>query len=92
MLQKSIQLFILLALYLSFGCQEDNDQILRSTVHTFNEVWNTGNYELLSKSVHPEYLKYEGDQKIEGITALSDYIKEFRASIDDVTITYLEEI
>jgi hypothetical protein len=32
----------------------------KTTVHTFNKAWNSGNYDLLDKVVHPDYTKLEG--------------------------------
>ena len=41
------------------GCtvNQDSHYNYEQTVHTFNEAWNTGNYNLLDKSVHPDYLE-----------------------------------
>lgn len=61
-------------------------------VHTFNEAWNTGNYDLLDQVVHPKYFKQEGDQKIVGIEPLKVYVKNFRNSMPDAKITYIDEV
>ena len=61
-------------------------------MHTFNEAWNTGNYNLLDLVVHPEYFKKEGDQIIIGIVPLKTYVKKFRNSLPDIKITYIEEV
>jgi len=61
-------------------------------VHTFNEAWNTGNYDLLDEVVHPDYTKLEGDQVIEGVESLKKYVKDYRESYADVKITYIDEV
>ena len=63
--------FILIA-----GCtvSQDSDPNYKKTVHTFNEAWNTGNYDLLDKVVYPKYVKQEGDEQIEGLDELKEYI------------------
>jgi purine nucleosidase len=64
----------------------------QSTVHTFNEAWNTGNYDLLDEVVHPGYTKLEGDQVINGVESLKSYVKAYRESYLDVKITYIDEV
>ena len=76
------------------GCtvNQDSHYNYEQTVHTFNEAWNTGNYNLLDKSVHPDYLKIEGDAQIVGVEPLKEYVRNFRESMPDAKITYVEEI
>lgn len=64
----------------------------KTTVHTFNQVWNTGNYDLLDSVVHSDYTKLEGDLVLEGVEPLKNYIKEYRASYVDLKITYIDEV
>jgi ketosteroid isomerase-like protein len=64
----------------------------KKIVHTFNEAWNTGNYDLLDKVVHPKYFKEEGKLQIIGIAPLKEYVKNFRKSMPDAEITYIDEI
>jgi predicted ester cyclase len=64
----------------------------KNIVHTFNEAWNTGNLELLDKTVHPDYLKQEGDAQIKGVEPLKEYVENYRESMPDVHIIYVEEI
>lgn len=85
----SLLLFIFLA---HPNYAQEVDHKYNSTVHTFNEAWNTGNYDLLDEVVHPEYLKLEGDLELKGIEALKVYVKAYRGSYEDVKITYLEEV
>ena len=62
---------ILLLLLVTFKAQPCYSQVLdhnyKSTVHTFNEAWNTGKVNLLDEVVHPEYLKLEGELELKGI-------------------------
>ncbi len=76
------------------GCTETqySKHDYKNTVHTFNEAWNTGNLDLLDKTVHPDYLKQEGDEQIKGIEPLKEYVENYRESIPDVSIVYVEEI
>ena len=46
----------------------------------------------MDESVHPDYLKQEGDAQIVGIEPLKEYVKNFRESMPDARITYIEEI
>lgn len=64
----------------------------KNIVHTFNEAWNTGNLDLLDKTVHPDYLKQEGDEQIMGIEPLKEYVENYRELMPDVHIIYVEEI
>ena len=68
------------------------DHPYKSTVHTFNEAWNTGEVDLLDKVVHPDYLKLEGDFELKGIEALKEYVRNYRASYLEVKITYIDEV
>ena len=68
------------------------EQEYKSTVHKFNEAWNTGNYYLLDKVVHPEYLKLEGDLELRGIEQLKDFVRNYRESYIDLKITYIDEV
>lgn len=84
---------LILIFLLGFSCNsEKQEQNYKSTVHTFNEAWNTGNYDLLDKAVHPSYTKIEGDQVINGVEALKSYVKAYRESYVDVKITYIDEV
>ena len=47
----------------------------KNIVHTFNEAWNTGELDLLDKTVHPDYLKQEGDEQLKGVEPLKNYVK-----------------
>jgi ketosteroid isomerase-like protein len=64
----------------------------KNIVHTFNEAWNTGELDLLDKTVHPDYLKQEGDEQLKGVEPLKNYVKNYRESMPDVSIEYVEEI
>jgi len=64
----------------------------KSTVHTFNDAWNTGNYDLLDEAVHPEYLKLEGDLELKGIAPLKEFVKNYRESYEAIKITYIDEV
>ena len=64
----------------------------KNIVHTFNEAWNTGELDLLDKTVHPDYLKQEGDEQLNGVEPLKIYVKNYRKSMPDVSIEYVEEI
>ena len=89
--QKCILVIPFIAL-ISFMCSADSNVDYKTVVHTFNEAWNTQNYELLNKTVHPEYFKQEGDLEIVGIKPLTDYIKNWRKSLPDAKITYIDEV
>ena len=93
---KSLSRYILpLVLICLFGIScnsEKQEQNYESTVHTFNEAWNTGNYDLLDEVVHPSYTKMEGDQVIKGVEELKKYVKDYRESYIDVKITYIDEV
>lgn len=92
LLKRSIILLFLLTFLLHPSYSQDVDYNYKSTVHTFNEAWNTGNYDLLDKVVHPEYLKMEGDLNLKGIEALKEYVKNYRESYVNVRITYIDEV
>ena len=83
---------ILIISILSLVCATNAENDYKKTVHTFNEAWNTGNYELLDQTVHPEYFKKEGDLEIVGIEPLKEYVKNFRKSMPDARIIYVEEV
>lgn len=68
------------------------DHPYKTTVHTFNKAWNTGNYDLLDEVVHPAYEKLEGDLILNGIEPLKKYVREYRESYVKVKITYIDEI
>ena len=91
-LKRSILVLFLLTFLVRPNYSQEADQNYKSTVHTFNEAWNTGNYDLLDKVVHPEYLKLEGDLSLKGIEAIKEYVKDFRESYEDVKITYIDEV
>ena len=61
-------------------------------INTFNQAWNTGELGLLDQTVHETYLKQEGNQQINGVDELKEYVRGFRESMPDVRITYLEEV
>ena len=71
---------------------QDTASSYKKTVHTFNEAWNTGEYILLEQTVHPKYFKKEGDLEIIGIEPLKEYVKNYRKSMPDVEITYVDEV
>jgi predicted ester cyclase len=73
-------------------CAQESTVDYKTVVHTFNEAWNTQNYDLLDKTVHPKYYKQEGDLQIVGIEPLKEYIKNWRKSLPDARITYIEEV
>jgi len=84
---------LIIFLVLSNSIEAQSSEVDYSkVVHTFNEAWNTGNYDLLDLTVHPEYFKKEGDQEIVGIEPLKEYVKNFRKSLPDARITYIEEV
>ena len=92
MLKRPILILFLLTFLVCPSYSQGADHNYKSTVHTFNEAWNTGNYDLLDKVVHPEYLKLEGDLNLKGIEALKEYVQDYRASYEDVKITYTDEV
>jgi predicted ester cyclase len=73
-------------------CSQESNVDYKTVVHTFNQAWNTGEYELLHQTVHPEYYKKEGEMEIKGIEPLIKYIKNWRYSLPDAKIIYLEEV
>ena len=85
-------LYIPVLAVISLMCGKKSNLDYKTVVHTFNEAWNTGNYDLLDETVHPDYFKQEGDQQIIGIESLKEYVKNFRKSIPDAKITYIDEI
>jgi len=84
--------FLLYVVVFSLTCAQNSMVNYEKVVHTFNEAWNTGNYDLLDKVVHPKYLKQEGNARIAGIEQLKEYVKNFRKSMPDAKITYIDEI
>ena len=92
LMKRSILVLFLFTFLLRSNHSQDLDYDYKSTVHTFNEAWNSGNYDLLDKVVHPEYLKLEGDLSLKGIEALKEYVKDYRESYIDVSITYIDEV
>lgn len=91
-LKRSILVLFLLTFLVRPNYSQEADQNYKSTVHTFNEAWNTGNYDLLDKVVHPEYLKLEGDLELRGIEQLKDFVRNYRESYVDLKITYVDEV
>jgi predicted ester cyclase len=85
-------LFILFLAFVSLMCAQESKVDYKIVVHTFNEAWNTGEYDLLDKVVHPKYFKQEGDMQIVGIESLKEYVKNFRESMPDAKITYIDEV
>ena len=90
--RRVVFVFIIFMCLVCLNCTQDSIADYKQTVHTFNEAWNTGKYDLLDESVHPDYLKQEGDAQIVGIEPLKEYVKNFRESMPDAKITYVEEI
>ncbi|MCD6116726.1 ester cyclase [bacterium] len=84
--------FVLILCISCSNFTQDSSVDYQKVVNTFNEAWNTGNYDLLDKVVHPDYLKQEGNEQIVGIEALKNYVKNFRETMHDAKITYVEEI
>ncbi len=86
--------FVIIIFILVIGCTNTqySNQNYKNIVHTFNEAWNTGELDLLDKTVHPEYLKQEGDEQLKGVESLKKYVKNYRESMPDVSIVYVEEI
>lgn len=91
-LKRSILILFLFTFVLRSNYSQDLESNYKSTVHTFNEAWNTGKFDLLDKVVHPDYLKLEGDLKVIGIESLKQYVKDYRESYLDVKITYIDEV
>ena len=83
-------LFITFAVQIS--CSQVVDHNYKTTVHTFNEAWNTGKVDLLDEVVHPEYLKLEGELELKGIESLKEYVRTYRDSYVDLKITYIDEV
>lgn len=92
MLNRSIIFLFLFTFLVHPNYSQGVDHNYKSTVHTFNEAWNTGNYDLLDKVVHPEYLKLEGDLKLKGIEPLKEFVRDYRESYEEVKITYIDEV
>ncbi|MBL7113733.1 MAG: ester cyclase [Bacteroidales bacterium] len=90
--KRPILLLLLFTAMARPGISQVGDHNYQSTVHTFNEAWNTGEVDLLDEVVHPEYLKLEGDLELKGIEALKEYVRNYRASYVDVKIMYVDEI
>jgi len=89
----SFLLSLVLLCLIGYSCNpEKQEQKFQSTVHTFNEAWNTGNYDMLDQAVHPDYTKLEGGRVIKGVEVLKNYIKNYRESYVDVKITYVDEV
>ena len=91
-LKKMIYSGIIFISMMGLKCAEKPEIDYKIIVHTFNKAWNTGQYELLKLSVHSEYFKQEGDLQVKGIEALTEYIKNWRKSLPDAKITYIEEV
>jgi ketosteroid isomerase-like protein len=91
-LNRSIIILLLFTLLVHPNYSQEVDYNYKSTVQTFNEAWNTGNYDLLDEVVHPEYLKLEGDLKLKGIEPLKEFIQDYRESYKDVKIIYTDEV
>jgi predicted ester cyclase len=90
---KTIIFSIIILICISgLNCAQESKFDYKTVVHTFNNAWNTGEYELLNASVHPKYFKQEGDLQILGIEPLTEYIKNWRKSLPDGKITYIEEV
>jgi ketosteroid isomerase-like protein len=73
-------------------CTQETKVDYKTVLHTFNKAWNTGEYDLLDQVVHPEYFKQEGDMQIIGIEPLKEYIKNWRNSLPDAKIVYIDEV
>jgi len=93
-LKLKVQHLVFSVVIFMIGCSVVNNgnDNYKEVVHTFNEAWNTGNYDLLDKVVHPKYFKKEGDQEIRGIPPLKEYVKNFRKTLPDAKITYIDEV
>jgi predicted SnoaL-like aldol condensation-catalyzing enzyme len=85
-------LAILFIALISLTCKQESKVDYAKVVHTFNKAWNTGEYELLHQTVHPEYYKQEGEMVIEGVEPLIDYVKNWRKSLPGAKIIYVEEV
>jgi hypothetical protein len=62
--RQMVFLFVLFISLVSLVFAQDPQSDYKKIVHTFNEAWNTGNYDLLDKAVHPKYFKQEGAHKL----------------------------
>ena len=89
--QKWILVLPFIAL-INIACSTESSVDYKTVVHTFNQAWNTGEYDLLHQTVHPEYYKQEGEMEIKGVEPLIEYIKNWRYSLTDAKIIYVEEI
>jgi hypothetical protein len=85
-------LFIMLFAVLNLYCEQETKVDYKTVVHIFNKAWNTGEYDLLDQVVHPEYFKQEGEMQIVGIEPLKEYIKNWRYSLPDAKIVYIDEV
>ena len=92
MMKKSILILFIFTFLVRSSYSQGDDYNYKLTVYTFNEAWNTGNYDLLDKVVHPEYLKLEGDLELRGIEPLKEFVKNYRESYEEVKITYIDEV
>ncbi len=61
-------------------------------VHTFNEAWNTGNFENLASVVDANYTKQGPDGPVVGIEPLKQSIRDHRIAYPDWHCTYVEEV
>ena len=90
--RRKLFLFIIVLAFMSIMCAQDSNVDYKTVVHTFNKAWNTGEYDLLDKTVHPKYFKQEGEMQIMGVEPLKEYVKNWRASMPDAKIIYIEEV
>ena len=85
-------LFIPFFVLINIVCTQESEVDYKTVVHTFNKAWNTGEYDLLDKTVHPNYFKQEGDMQIMGVEPLKEYVKNWRQSMPDAKIVYIDEV
>lgn len=63
---------------------------MESAVGTLEEVWNTGNYDLLDAVVATDYRRIAPDQDAEGIEGLKAFMRQVRTTYPDFQIEFTE--
>ena len=94
-LLKAGSLFLLIAVILTTGCQQQKDysKELKPLFDKYYEVWETGNLDELDVIVDPNFVRHsDAGTSVEGLENLKKMISGFRTAFPDLKVVSNEEI